>query len=204
MKLRPFLAVSALAHIAGIVALVGMGHIDLGRLMPEAQAQAPAMQQQPSECSAQMAYVLGLLHMRRQGLTDEQIIADDAAGYQAGRRAALDWGNCKDDPVFSRYLAFAPETACLTYGKVTLTGTVRRVHGIDMLYGREIPKTYYILDLPTPICVMANADEPAERNVQHVQIWDADPSLSGRVTITANLWHSFTTHHQTAVLIDGR
>ena len=111
-------------------------------------------------------------------------------------------------------LLIQPAGACLRYepDPVSLTGTVRRV----MAYGPpnygENPATdakepYLALVLPTPICVEAAGDSPAETELRQLQIvftrLRPDRSLVGhRVRITGTLFHQTTAHHQTPVLIE--
>lgn len=106
--------------------------------------------------------------------------------------------------------AAVPATSCLHYDQsVTLTGTIQRVG------------THYELVLSTPICTIGDEAsakpgepfDPSERSVRRLELWDNGNEQNAvrgfsvapqgqQVRVTGSLWHSYTIHHQTAVLID--
>lgn len=79
----------------------------------------------------------------------------------------------------------------------------------------DAAETYWILNLEGPICTLAaqpdpdgSQYEPAENNVSKMQLMlDGDTyqtyrSLLGKpVTVTGSLFHAFSAHHRTALLL---
>jgi len=113
--------------------------------------------------------------------------------------------------------AATSNAACLKYPRATLTGTIfKRTDFGPPNYGED-PKTdsreeHLYLKLDRPVCVDAarpNDDlNVAETNITKMQmvyfprerfqsVW-----IGRRVTVTGALFHSFSAHHWTPVLIE--
>lgn len=114
--------------------------------------------------------------------------------------------------------AFAAASQCLEYAPavVTLTGTITRQMGYGPPGFGEDPahdakERYWRLDLEKPICTNGSGkDDPnmqAEKNIRHLEIVYMNGYPTGgnwvghRVSITGTLFHGFTGHHHTRVLI---
>jgi hypothetical protein len=111
------------------------------------------------------------------------------------------------------------QPSCLTYepAVVTLTGTVIRKTfpgrpGYESIRHGDEPETYWLLDLPQPICVDEDKSEPwlneAKQDVRLVQLvvdreaYKKYRRLVGkRVIATGTLFASITGHHHTPVLL---
>ena len=109
----------------------------------------------------------------------------------------------------------ATAAPCLSYDPavVTLSGTVGRV----MAYGppgfgedkrHDAKEPFFELRLPQPACTVQGGElDPAEDRITELQLvfMQADrPALhAGQgATVTGKLFHSFTGHHHTTVLLE--
>jgi hypothetical protein len=114
--------------------------------------------------------------------------------------------------------SLAADGRCLEYvpAVVTLAGTITRHMGYGPPGFGEDPANdakehYWRLDLDKPICINGSGkDDPnmqGERNVKHLEIVYENEYPTGgdwvghRVSITGTLYHGFSGHHHTRVLI---
>jgi len=110
-------------------------------------------------------------------------------------------------------------TSCVSYDPsvVRLTGTLIRKTfpgppNFESIRGGDEPETYWLLNLPKPICVNQDNTEPdlnpMQENVRRVQLV-LDPSVykqygnlvGKRITVTGTLFGAHTGHHHTPVLV---
>ncbi len=99
--------------------------------------------------------------------------------------------------------AAAGGTSYATDTQVEFSGTF----GVDVgLDANDKEEYYYYLKLDHPVSVMDKEFGITERNVEKIQLaipyqFSAKPYKSRRVTVKGTLFHSFTAHHHTKILI---
>jgi hypothetical protein len=103
-------------------------------------------------------------------------------------------------------------SSCLSYepSVVELTGTIVRQTSTD---GQDRPETYWLLELPQPICVNQDPAEPdmnyAQEDVRSIQLafpngkmYTTYKALLGKKVIAkGTLFVGMTAHHHTPVLL---
>jgi hypothetical protein len=120
-------------------------------------------------------------------------------------------------------LTTAPAVAaeCLTYGSaVILKGTLSRhtfpeQPNYESIAGGDQPAAYFFVLPPQPVCVASGGlagDEPAESQIKRVQlVFSANtngytslrPYLGKQVECRGKLFHAFSGHHHSSVLLEG-
>jgi hypothetical protein len=116
----------------------------------------------------------------------------------------------------------ATHRTCLSYepAVVKVKGTLKRKTypgppNYESLRNGDKPETYWIVELPQPVCVaedMAQPDfDPARANVNRIQLvlepamYASYRGLVGRrVTVSGTLFGAITGHHYTPVLLTVR
>ncbi len=100
--------------------------------------------------------------------------------------------------------ALAGEASYTTNTPVQLTGTF----GVDVgLDANDKEESYYYLKLDKPIYVVDHEYGQNEANVDKIQVaigadeFSSKPYKGKRVSVKGSLFHSFTAHHHTRILI---
>jgi hypothetical protein len=109
---------------------------------------------------------------------------------------------------------------CLTYESQTavLTGTIKRhtfagPPNYESIAKGDAPEVTWVLHLAKPICMTADKDSEAERNVSDLQLVFEEgqkqyeryrPLVGRKVNVTGTLFHALTGHHHTRVLLTVR
>src|SRR5215510_7066420 len=104
----------------------------------------------------------------------------------------------------------APQT-CVSYEPeiVTFTGTIRRhtfpgPPNFESVSKGDQAERVWVLHLATPICVSASTDWEKETGVSNIELvlTKYDKSLvNRRVVVSGTLYHAFTGHHHTKILL---